>query len=132
MHTYIHTYEQMHCIEHEHQLDQYFILERCLVLSHLFDAQQNTQAAACLLRERGLDATRRDIRGWTALHWAVCAFVLCVRVCIHSLVIQAACGDVATVALLGRDKRFNVLSTTHAGETPAHLAAREGSTAVLT
>ena len=72
-------------------------------------SKDHAEVIDLLLKTRGVQGGEQDERGWTALHWA------------------ASCGSFNTICKFLDAKRNNLFSiTTNRGETPLHLAAREG------
>ena len=61
-----------------------------------------------LLGRRQLHVNERDVSGRTALHWAV------------------ACGALECVEAMVTARRFTICVQSNDGDTPLHLACREG------
>ena len=67
-----------------------------------------------LMKQRQLQVLDQDYRGWSAAHWA------------------ASCGSIECLRKFLSINRFNLFTMASAhGETPMHLAAREGNAEVI-
>jgi ankyrin repeat protein len=76
-----------------------------------------------LLQKRNTRVSAADVRGWSALHWAV--WKRC-----HSLrchLGQVATGDAISTRALLQSKKASIGQENFRGETCIHLAAREGN-----
>jgi ankyrin repeat protein len=85
-----------------------------------------------LLEDARTLVNEKDQHGWTALHWAVCSFPCdhLALIFLHFLTLQIAVSEEEVVRWLLGHRRLRVAICNKKGETPLHLAAREGSMTV--